>query len=183
MFYEDEVDIHFNPHLGLDWMMRGQQKTVVTPGQNEKAYVAGALNAIDGSLVWVGGWNKNSRLFIELLTRLEQLYPDAETIHIILDNYSIHKSGETNRWLAAHPRIKCTFLPTYSPEHNRIERLWQDLHANVTRNHQFQTMEALCEAVARWLDSIESWGRGARPKYIITPVKPTAANQREPRAA
>ena len=43
--YEDEVDIHLNPKIGLDWMVTGQQKEVLTPGQNEKRYLAGALNA------------------------------------------------------------------------------------------------------------------------------------------
>ena len=36
VFYEDEVDIHLNPKIGADWQLRGQQKRVVTPGQNEK---------------------------------------------------------------------------------------------------------------------------------------------------
>ena len=35
VFYEDEVDIHLNPQIGADWQLRGQQKRVVTPGQNE----------------------------------------------------------------------------------------------------------------------------------------------------
>ncbi|GMU36591.1 MAG: helix-turn-helix domain-containing protein [Phycisphaerae bacterium] len=43
-FYADEVDIHLNPKIGYDWMLRGQQKTVLTPGQNQKRYVAGALS-------------------------------------------------------------------------------------------------------------------------------------------
>jgi transposase len=42
--YEDEVDIHLNPKIGLDWMMAGQQKEVLTPGQNVKRYLAGALD-------------------------------------------------------------------------------------------------------------------------------------------
>ena len=42
LVYEDEVDIHLNPKIGLDWMVCGQQKEVVTPGQNEKYYLAGA---------------------------------------------------------------------------------------------------------------------------------------------
>ena len=33
--YEDEVDIHLNPKIGLDWMNEGTQKTVMTPGKNE----------------------------------------------------------------------------------------------------------------------------------------------------
>ena len=45
VFYEDEVDIHLNPKIGADWQLRGQQKRVVTPGQNEKYYLAGALHS------------------------------------------------------------------------------------------------------------------------------------------
>src|SRR5262245_55009300 len=30
--YEDEVDVHLNPKIGLDWMGYGQQKEVPTPG-------------------------------------------------------------------------------------------------------------------------------------------------------
>jgi len=182
-FYEDEVDIHFNPHIGLDWMVKGQQKTVLTPGKNQKAYVAGALNATDGSLVWVGSWYKDGTLFIALLERLEQLYPDAASIYLVLDNYSIHSSAQTRRWLGEHPQIKLVFLPPYSPDDNRIERLWQDLHANVTRNHRFSTMVELCEATARWLNSLKSWGKGQSPVYVTTPVAPTTENQPEMRAA
>lgn len=155
--YEDEIDIHFNPHIGCDWMLPGQQKTVLTPGQNQKAYIAGALNAIDGRVTWVGDLKKNGALFVALLRRLLEVYPDAPRIYVILDNYGIHKSAETIKALAGLPTVRLVFLPPYSPDHNRIERLWQDLHANVTRNHRFPTMEDLCEAVARWLNSIHSW--------------------------
>jgi transposase len=41
-FYEDEVDIHLNPRIGRDWMLPGTQKEVLTPGQNQKHYLAGA---------------------------------------------------------------------------------------------------------------------------------------------
>ena len=44
--YEDEVDVHLNPKIGLDWMGLGQQKEVMTPGQNEKRYLAGAWTCV-----------------------------------------------------------------------------------------------------------------------------------------
>lgn len=62
--YADEVDVHLNPKIGLDWMGYGQQKEVLTPGQNEKRYLAGALDAVSGALTWVEGERKNSLLFI-----------------------------------------------------------------------------------------------------------------------
>ena len=71
VFYEDEVDIHLNPKIGADWKMRGQQKRVVTPGQNEKYYLVGSLHSGTGNVSYVGGNSKSSALFISLLKRLK----------------------------------------------------------------------------------------------------------------
>jgi len=155
--YEDEADVHLNPKIGLDWMNRGQQKLVVTPGVNQKAYLAGALDARDGTLTWVGAPWKNSTLFVQLLEKLCQRYPDARRIHVILDNYGIHHSHEARRALQQLSRIQLHFLPPYCPDHNRIERLWEDLHANVTRNHRHSNLLNLCAEVAHWLDSASPW--------------------------
>ena len=48
VFYDDEVDIHLSPKIGADWQLRGQQKRVVTPGQNIKYHLAGALHSGTG---------------------------------------------------------------------------------------------------------------------------------------
>ena len=150
--YADEVDVHLNPKIGLDWMGYGQQKEVLTPGQNEQRYLAGALNAVTGTLTWVDGERKNSLLCIALLQRLLTVYPDAPGIHVLLDNYRIHTSQITQRALAAFDgRIVRHFLPPYCPNENRIERLWQDLHAAVTRNHRGRTMSELMHNVYRYL--------------------------------
>ena len=142
--YEDEVDIHLNPKIGLDWMNRGQQKWVMTPGRNEKRYLAGALNARTRRLTCVERPMKNSWLFIALLEALLKDYPAARRIHVVLDNFRIHHSRivqqALQRW---EGRIVLHFLPPYCPDHNKIERVWQDLHANVTRNHQCGSMEEL----------------------------------------
>ncbi|KOO54712.1 DDE endonuclease [Edwardsiella ictaluri] len=58
VFYEDEVDIHLNPKIGADWQLRGQQKRIVTPGQNEKYSLAGALHSGTGKVSYVGGNSK-----------------------------------------------------------------------------------------------------------------------------
>jgi transposase len=150
--YEDEVDVHLNPKIGLDWMGRGQQKEVVTPGQNQKRYLAGALDVRSGRLVWVEGEKKTSDLFIRLLVKLWRTYPQAKVIHVILDNYRIH-SSEITQWAlkCAGSRIALHFLPPYCPNHNRIERVWEDVHANVTRNHRCPDMTSLMREVRYYL--------------------------------
>ena len=150
--YEDEVDIHLNPKIGADWMLRGTQKSVMTPGKNQKQYLAGALNAKTGRLSWVEGERKTSQLFLRLLWHLLREYPNAKRIYVILDNYRIHSSQQVKLALAnADGRIQLMFLPPYCPDDNRIERVWRDLHANVTRNHRCRTMGQLMGEVRRYL--------------------------------
>ena len=151
--YEDEVDIHLNPKIGLDWMVQGQQKQVVTPGKNEKRYLAGAQNVRTGELIWVEGERKTSLLFIRLLWELVMHYREAQVIHVILDNYSIHstKQVEVSLKTPEGRRLKLHFLPPYCPDDNKIERTWQDLHANVTRNHTRPTMKELMNDVRYYL--------------------------------
>ena len=122
VLYVDEVDIHLNPKIGADWMLRGQQKQVLTPGKNEKHYVAGALDAHTGRVAWVAGPRKTGALFIALVDHLlkDQLWK-RKTIHLVLDNFRIHSSraveAAQERW---GKRVVFHFLPPYCPDDNRI---------------------------------------------------------------
>ena len=79
LVYEDEVDIHLNPKIGLDWMNCGKQKEVLTPGQNKKRYLAGALNANAGELIVVEGDKKNRIFRIGLRGLLTEPFGNARS--------------------------------------------------------------------------------------------------------
>ena len=111
----------------------------------------------------MGAAEKNSALFIAMLRKLDTHHRDAVRIHVILDNYGIHKSKVTKAALRDMPRIVLHFLPPYSPDENLIERLWLDLHANVTRNHMHAELEPLCQDVAYFLDHVSPWTPRERP--------------------
>lgn len=164
VLYADEVDVDLNPKIGPDYMLRGTQKMVVTPGKNQKRYLAGALDAKTGKLTWVEWDRKDSDLFIRQLWQLVACdYPKAKRIHIILDNYSIHSSQRTQIALAAlGDRVHLHFLPPYCPDHNRIERVWRDLHDNVTRNHRCCTLDELMVEVRSYLGTRQ---RALRHEY------------------
>jgi transposase len=164
LLYEDEVDIHLNPKIGSDWMLRGQQKEVMTPGQNQKRYLAGAFNPHTGRLMWVEGSQKTGALFIALVDSLCRTYRGIRRIHIVLDNFKIHSSKAVAaaqlRW---GDQVQLHFLPPYCPDHNRIERIWKDLHDNVTRNHTCQSMDELMERVNHYLKQRRRFGKH---KYV-----------------
>lgn len=168
--YEDEVDVHLNPKIGLDWMGKGQQKEAWTPGKNEKRYLAGALDVRTGEIHWVEGDKKNSWLFLDMIHKLTRVYAQAKVIHVILDNFCIHKGNIIGVALSHFAsRVRLHFLPPYSPDDNAIERVWQDLHANVTRNHRCATMTQLMQEVRHYLENRN------REKVLGLKLKLTAA--------
>ena len=154
VFYVDEADVDLNPRLGHAWMKKGTQTTIPTPGKNRKRYLAGALHSETGQVLWVEDEKKNSYLFIRLLAALRQTYRRAKRLILIVDNYIIHKSYMTQCFLRHNPKFKLLFQPVYHPWVNKIERLWKQLHDNVTRNHRHTTMNQLMNAVRQFMNNV-----------------------------
>src|ERR671917_1640008 len=50
LVFADELDVHLLPKVGCAWMPKGTQVEVMTPGQNQKYYLAGALDLATGTL-------------------------------------------------------------------------------------------------------------------------------------
>jgi transposase len=153
--WEDEADLDLNPRIGPDYMLPGTQRTVPTPGGEERQALSGRGDGRDDGpgRVGQGGSEEQRRLFIDLLKKLLAGYADKKVIHVILDNYTIHSSRQTRAWLAEDgARLRLHFLPPYCPDDNRIERrVWREVHANCTVNHRCETIEELVREVVHYL--------------------------------
>lgn len=153
LVFADEVDLHLLPKVGSQWTRRGQRVEVVTPGQNQRGHVAAALDIHTGRLTQCAAAQKNRFLFLALLQRLERAYPRQRyrRVYIVADNYGIHRAGDVRRWLEQHPRLVLLWLPRYCPKANPIERVFGDLHDQITRNHSHQTLPPLMAEAQRYL--------------------------------
>jgi putative transposase len=151
--FEDEVDLSLNPKVGRMWMLRGEQAEVVTPGDNDKRYLAGSLHWRTGKLIPTLGRKRDGKLFTEHLDDLRHSLRRYRKIHIILDNAKFHyQSQPLYEFLGEHSgRFAFHFLPKYAPELNPIERVWWVLHEQITRNHQCTTIEELVDLALAWL--------------------------------
>ena len=72
LLFADELDIHLLPKVGYQWMPKGEVVELVTPGQNQKRYLAGALDTLTGKVMHCIGKRKTALLFVELLQAIEQ---------------------------------------------------------------------------------------------------------------
>jgi transposase len=153
------LDINLLPKLGYEWMRRGIQREVMTPGKNKKWYLAGALDYVTGQILHVTGGHKTHALFLELLKRVERAFPASTVsrIYVVADNYKIHKTPEVESWLEKHQRIEMLWLPTYCPRANPIERVFGDVHDKCTRNHKRKRIRDLVCDVERYLREYGPW--------------------------
>jgi transposase len=153
----DEVDVNLNPKVGCQWMLRGQQAAVETPGNNEKRYLAGSIHWRTGRVILTEGKPKEGRsaaLFLRHLDDLRRAFRQFKVIRVLCDNAGTHMP-EGSRLVRAYlgewgDRVKVPYLPKYSPDTNPIERVWWRLHEAVTRNHRCQTMEELLDLTFDW---------------------------------
>lgn len=159
LFFADELDISLLPKVGSQWMPKGEQVEVMTPGTNEKRHLAGALNITTGLITHCLWYRKPTGLFLDLLQTLDRTHPVALYSHlqVVVDNAKIHQAKAVAQWLAAHPRFELLYLPTYCPQANPIERAFGDVHDKCTRNHTRKQMWRLVHDVKQHLQVNGPW--------------------------
>jgi transposase len=159
LLFADELDIHLLAKVGYQWMEKGTQLEVLTPGTNKKNYLAGALDIVTGKMVHCVWFRKTSGLFIDLLKVIDGTYSTCQytKIFVVVDNYKIHKAKAVEQWLRRHPRIELVYLPTYCPKANPIERAFGDVHDKCTRNHQRKRLRDLVADVIKHLQVNGRW--------------------------
>jgi len=177
LFFADELDISLLPKVGYQWMPKGAQVEVMTPGTNEKRYLAGALDIATGTITQCVWYRKTTGLFLDLLDTLDRAYPARAFPHlsVVADNAKIHHAEEVEKWLATHPRFELLYLPTYCPDANPIERAFGDGHDKCTRNHTRKRMGHLVQDVKRHLQVNGPWPYVLSDLYYTPEV--TAAAQ------
>jgi DDE superfamily endonuclease/Winged helix-turn helix len=123
LLFADDLALHLLPKVGSPWLPKGETVKLVTPGQNQKHYLAGALEPRTGRLLHCTSTRQTTALFRALRDRLEWLYPQAHftKVYVVGDTSGIHKAKAGERWLAAHPRFELLCLPTSCPTANPIE--------------------------------------------------------------
>jgi transposase len=82
-----------------------------------------ALNVGTGAVEGMTAARHTSQDFLAFLDRVVAPQPKRQDIHLILDNFSAHKTKAVTAWLTAHPRVHLHYTPTHSSWLNQVE-LW-----------------------------------------------------------
>jgi transposase len=119
-----------------------------------------ALDMATGKVI--GSLHRRHRAteFKKFLQRIDEEVPAHLDVHLILDNYSTHKTPEIQRWLLRHPRFHLHFTPTSGSWLNMVERWFSELATKKIKRGSHVSVRALEADIKDW---ISHWNENPRP--------------------
>jgi putative transposase len=98
--------------------------------------------------------------FLGFLKRIDEAVPADLEVHLILDNYAIHKHAKVRAWLAARPRYQLHLTPTYSSRLNQVERWLGLITQQAIRRGSFKSVK---ELIAKINHFVQHYNRNSKP--------------------
>ncbi len=160
--FMDAAHSVYGAFLGMVWCF--VRLFIPSPSGRKRFNVLGALNAVSKEVLTLTNETYiNAQSVCQLLLQISQYY-GSKPITVVLDNARYQKCALVQAF-AAELGIELLFLPSYSPQLNRIERYWRFLRRKCLYSryypnfHEFRTAIEQCItcAIYRYPEELESW--------------------------
>lgn len=112
-----------------------------------------ALNAKTSEVITQFHQRHRSVQFREFLDLIETQVPRDLDVHIIMDNYSTHKTSLIRNWFAKRPRFHVHFTPTYGSWLSLVERWFAELTNKQLRRGAHRSVPQLRAAIQEFIDA------------------------------
>lgn len=96
-------------------------------------------------------WHRSAE-FLQFLNTIDALVPAGQHIHLIMDNYGIHKTEKLRTWLAAHPRYHVHLTPTSASWLNLIEHFFCRFSQNLLEHHPRISVDDLEQSIRGYIE-------------------------------
>ncbi len=89
--------------------------------------------------------------FRRFLTVIEKAVPKELEVHLVLDNYTTHRTAMIHKWLLRHPRFHLHFTPTSASWLNQVERWFAEIANKRIRRGSYRSTRELERAIEDYL--------------------------------
>ena len=128
VYFGDEAGLRSDFHAGTTWAPTGITPVVATSGSRSSINMVSAVSAA-GAMRWAtysGSFTGAS--FVDFLKKLARDTPGP--VFLIVDNHSVHRAKVVREYLeSTGGKVNVYRLPSYSPELNPDEWVWNNLKA------------------------------------------------------
>ena len=121
-----------------------------------------ALDAKTGAVIGQCQPRHRAAEFLRFLRTIDRNTAKHLEVHLIIDNYSTHKTEAVKAWLAKYPRFKMHFIPTSSSWLNLVERFFAEITRKRIRRGVFTSVAELEVAIHDYLNT-----HNADPKPFV----------------
>lgn len=91
--------------------------------------------------------------FRKFLDQIDASVPSDLDVHVVMDNYSTHKTETIRRWFAKRPRFHVHFTPTYGSWLNQVERWFAELTTKQIRRGSHRNVPELERAIKEFIEA------------------------------
>ena len=153
LWFSDESGVEGDPRPRQRWVQPGSKPTLAYRGKHIRQNVVGAVSPETGELCALIFDGVDSLVFQRFVDELAMTSPPIKGQRqlLVMDNASWHRTKSMN-WHHFEP----TYLPSYSPDFNPIERLWlrmkADWFTDWTAKSKEQLTDRLCQALNSFID-------------------------------
>ena len=101
--------------------------------------------------------------FRKFLAVIDKAMPPDVEVHLVLDNYSTHKTELIHKWLLKHPRYHFHFTPTSASWINQVERWFAEITRQQIRRGTYRSIRDLEAAIKQY---IAAYNENPKPFYL-----------------
>ena len=153
LYCQDEASISLAPFLGKTWAVRGQPRKVPVTGKRGSISALSALSPRGRLVFRLHEKRIASGEVIDFLGQLLDHHPGRHLV-VVMDQAPPHTSGRTMGFIESQPRLHVFHLPTYSPDWNPDEKVWNHLKHQELKAHRAKTKEELAELTQARLEGM-----------------------------
>src|SRR5664279_473383 len=144
LYFQDEANISLTALLGKTWAPRGRPPKQKVTGNRGGVSAMSAITRSGQLIFRLHDKRITSEEFIEFLDQMLKHHSHRHLV-VVMDRAPPHTSKRTLAFIASPPRLHVFNLPTYSPDWNPDEQIWNHLKHQELKGHQARTKAELAD--------------------------------------
>ena len=158
IYFQDESGIRSDFHAGTTWALKGKTPVIETTGARFGLNMVGAITPRGELQFMIVEGSVNSSKIVEFLKRL--MHGHDNKVFFFWDGHPTHKSKVVKECIASFDgRLETFLLPSYSPDLNPIEQLWNHTKTNGVGRQPVKGPDQLKRSVINKLRSLQKLPR------------------------
>jgi transposase len=158
IYFEDESGIRSDFHSGKTWAPVGKTPVIEATGARFGTNMIAAINTLGHMRFMVVKGTVDSERICDFLNRL--MYNAENPIFLIWDGHPTHRSRVVRECIESYKgKLKVFFLPSYSPELNPVEQVWNNVKQHGVGRTPVFGPDQLKSAVMKYLRRLQKLPR------------------------